>query len=66
MPNVIVISRFKEEVEWVSKIDRRKFKVIIYNKGPDLELDDVDIIILYQMRTDYFSSKVTRLIIHLI
>jgi len=44
MSNIVVISRFKEEVGWVSKIDREKFKIIIYNKGPDLELDGVEII----------------------
>jgi hypothetical protein len=37
MKKDLIIARYNEDISWVSKLDKTKFNIFIYNKGPKLD-----------------------------
>lgn len=43
MKNNIIISRFNENINWINLIDKKKYNIIIYNKGEKIDTKSIDI-----------------------
>jgi hypothetical protein len=41
MKNTIVLSRFNEDINWISLINNNKYNIIIYNKGEKIDNKDI-------------------------